>query len=649
MTSARVFPLIRPAAPLSPPDTPPRPSNLMKKSSFLASALAVAVTCAPCAPPTAFAGNQHGPGWQQAKPKKKKAAPAAAEAPKARPVPETAPAPASALQVEGARTVPAAETLLRTLPGNGAVSEDELILLAITNSTRLARLRNEVSIAQARKLGAGDLPNPELRIGYAWDYDERLRSSYLERSTERITGSETYSRTQTARNSTTTEQEGTILDNYSESTAGRENRTRYRTIERRVTPGRYRDVTTTRVWESDSRSESSRSSRNGTSDGLAQTRSQEATDRRNSRLVEESREITQHPDDYSRDEELGVLVRFDVPNPWERRAKIEVAAAEIARAEAEYLAEEDKVIITVRELYEELTTLEGRRGATDNRRRTNEQYKSDIEKLNNPELADLAADVRLDISKGGLDSRELRTDIARVREELAVFCGLDNPDRISVSTRAVRRAVNTANLDLEYLSSVALLHRADLLDLQSRHQLAKAELREAKSLKIPFFTFLDAGVSKATTTQRSGENMEYMVRAGISLPLFDWVGINKAHKEFETASELYGKQIEEERRLIQVEIQQAINRIRAADKELGTFETELKQHREYAEISAKENAADAVKMLRTKQKGDDLTARFEENRYELWSDYSKAVLELERALGTRLDKALSGRVVGGGK
>lgn len=605
------------------------------------------------------AGNQSGPGWNQAKPKKKNANAAAdggsqpgsrkksASQPNApvHPGPEAPPVkPRKGDPLPPpARPVPQDEELLREAPLTGRLTEDALILMAIANDPELSRRRDEVLISRSKALGAGDWENPELRIGYAWDHDDRLREAFTESIEDRMNSSERYNSTERIQSLSPTV-DPSVRESEIRRTSGLERGTRYRTIETKVTPGRYKDIEKTTVYETRRTSQSENQSRDRRVGGISginiqdpQSSSQDET----RRIVEESTRTIRHPDDYTRDDELSILLRFRLPNFWERRAKIEIAAAETARAESEYLIEEDKVILKVRELYEELTLLENSARSSAGRGAMYQKKQSEFEALKVAELADVTADIRRESGKNRLDQRKYRSGIASVREELAYFCGLNSPDRIQIPDRPVRRMVPVRELDVDYLADIAQLHRSDLLDLQSRHQLAKAELMGAKAMRIPSIAFIDAGWTTSQTTGRTGESEEWGIRAGITLPFFEWTGINKAHKEFEKATEVYSRQIENQQRLIRQEISQAIERIKATSSEMGTFESDFDQVRADSKKSLEELSYDEIKVKKLDFQLSELTSRYEEQRYEVWSDYHKAIMALEQAIGTRLEKVLT--------
>ena len=582
------------------------------------------------------AGNQHGPGWQQAKSKPKAGGPTASPAsagPRAGRVPDLPPdAPR--------RAVPTEDMVQRVIPGSGPLKEDDLIRLAIANDVTLARRRSEVLISQAKAKGAGDWENPELRIGYVWDQDERLQEPFSESATQTITANERYLSSENQRNLAPEFFPG-AGDRQFQRTTGSVRSSRYRTIETKVTPGRYRDIVNTTVYEQRRSADTFRQDTADTTQEATVLKNEAGSQNTSRRIVERSREVINHPDDFANDDEFNILIRFRLPHPWERRAKLQLAAAETARAESDYLIEEDKVVRTVRALYEELNMAENISRSTASRSTLQNKFRQEVEAANSPDLADLAADLRLESGKTLRDQRELRSDIARLREELATYCGLDQPQRIASSSQPARRMVSTDSLDVDYLISMAQLHRSDLLDLQARMAVAKAELMGAKAAKIPFVTFFDAGWATSQTTGRTGENEEWSVRAGISLPFFDWLGINKAHLEHRAATESYSRLIEEQRRLVANEIRQAITRIRTAARELTTYEKDLARIREDSQRSLTESAVDPIKSYKNRYQSEDLVSKFEEDRYEVWSDYYKAVIELERALGTRLERVLS--------
>ena len=284
------------------------------------------------------AGNQSGPGWQQTKPKakvnkKSKAAPA----PRAAVVPGPAVDPVlpqgSANPVAPQRTAPQEGSIQRSIPGNGPLNEDDIIRLAIANHPELARRRSEILIARAKAKGAGDWENPELRIGYVWDQDDRLTEPFSEQSTERINARESFSSLESQRNLAPEFYPG-FGDSSLQRTSGSVNTSRYRTIERKVTPGQFRDVVETTVYEQRKASESSLQNSANTGQGVTVNSREARAQQTNRRIVERSREVINHPDDYSRDDEFGLLVRFRIPNPWERKANLQIAAAETAGAAA---------------------------------------------------------------------------------------------------------------------------------------------------------------------------------------------------------------------------------------------------------------------------------------------------------------------------
>jgi hypothetical protein len=126
------------------------------------------------------------------------------------------------------------------VPPKGKLGERELALLAIARRPELEALRGAVAVASAQHLAAGDLENPELRFSYAYDNDDRIGEPYTERETVLTDSTESY------RSTSSTAGAGELV---ADRESGREHTSRFREIERRVTPGATKDVVEERVYE----------------------------------------------------------------------------------------------------------------------------------------------------------------------------------------------------------------------------------------------------------------------------------------------------------------------------------------------------------------------------------------------------------------
>lgn len=589
----------------------------------------------------------------------------AAPAPKAVPLPparQLAARQPKGLQTEGdaavQKPVPLANAhlalivdpaeLLARVPASGPLGEEELVRLAIANSPALERRRAAIALARADKRAVQDWENPELRLSYGSQDDDYIRDPYTERTIENYTGNETSSGTDT-----TTSLAGLGELGYGEVTtdtnASTGSTTRYREIERIVTPrkGGGEDVVTN-VYELRTENSTGTRDREFTDGLITQNRRDQLAENVTRTLQSTSRESTTSTEGGNGTESFSALIRFQVPHLWERKARIQRASAEIMLAESQYLADEDRLVREVRDLYETLSVLESTASAQRKRRQSYTTFRTEMESANVPEFAMDAARARVEMTKALIDIRENESDIDRTREQLAAFCGLRNASRIRCSGLSTRRVVDLATLDADYLVEIAMLYRADMVESRSRVEIAKGHLAEAQAAKIPWASFIDAGWTRQWADGRSGEEDEWMIRFGMNIPLWEWTGINKRSAEYKKAAAAWELQMEKQKQRISAEVELAIERLRKTARTLRGYEGDLRDlQKEAKETVAKLEASaagltDYSKGKRTKYEYEDLTQQMEIGRFEAYSDYNKALMALEDAIGVRIEKALNG-------
>jgi outer membrane protein TolC len=550
--------------------------------------------------------------------------------------------------------VPRAEDIQASLPAQGQLGEQQLILAAIAHRPELERLRGSIKVATAAKRAAGDLENPELRLSYAEDADSRLGVPYTEQETVNITGMESYDAYSSTNSTDLTVGQLPDTQSTAERQSGSVRSNRMRIIERRVTPGATQDVVVEHIYEtSSSTSSSAASSTTQGNDGTPYTQygreGQRSTQSR--RLVGTTRRVIQHPDTSGRDNAWGLLLRFRLPHPWERKARIQRAAAEISLAEADYFAEEDKVVRTVRGTFQELSVLSGKLEAQKRRKTSYESYRNWLSQQKNPQLGLELAATRTKVHASQSDIRELEGDVAALRDDLAAYCGISDASRIQPAM-LTRHVADLEKLDAQYLTDIAQLYRSDVMTAKARLAVAQARLKEARSSRIPFASFVDLGYSQMTTLRRSGMNDELFVRVGITLPIWDWAGINKAHKVHEADSESWQRQLIMQRSLIENEVTQAIKRLRTAaaqldnyEKDLAELQADMQQSKKDAQL-ATQDVGDLLKVKRIEYEFQDLEQQMQVSRYSSFASYNEALMALEKALGVRLERALT---AGGGQ
>ncbi len=521
--------------------------------------------------------------------------------------------------------IPSAKYITRMVPASGKLGERELTLMAIARRPDLEKLRGAITTATAQKRAAHDLVNPELRFSYAQGEDDRIRDPYTERETALTNSSESFDKSTSP---------SSALPPTATSSGSTDNN-RFREIERLVTPGLTKDIVEERIYETNTSSTSSTSSKPS---------SQYETESR--KLIGTTRKVVDHANTTGEDNTWGVLLRFTLPNPWERKARIQRAAAEISLAEAEYYAAEDVVVRKVRGAFQELAILHGKLAAQTRRKAGFESYRDWIEKQNVPQLGLDLASARAKVYGTLSDIRSLESNITAMRDDLAAFCGLADASRIetSIKTRLVR---NPAALDVEYLTSIAMLYRSDVLGDQARLAIARAQLSAVKAQRIPVTTFVDFGYSQTESLRSSGQKDESFARIGVSFPLWDWVGFNKQHTVHEAASQSLERQLTMQQTVVSNEVKQAVKRLAAAEAQLGVHDKDLADiHADLTKSMADAqivtlNVDDLAKGARIEQDFKDLVQQMELSRFSSLSAYQEALMALEKTLGIRLERALS--------
>jgi outer membrane protein TolC len=531
------------------------------------------------------------------------------------------------------RSIPSSQVITKVVPVSGPLYERELTLLAIAHRPQLERLRGAVKVAVAQQRASHDLEEPELRVSYAYDADERLDSPYIERETLSGSSQESFdslTNSTTLAGTTTDAERGSISSN------------RTRVIERRVTPGATKDVIEEQVYETDS--STTITSRDRTRLGTTSPESEKQNEHR--RLVGSTRRVIEHPDTSGRDNAWGAMLRFKLPHPWERRARIQRAAAEVSLAEADYFVEEDVVVRTVRASYQELAILEAKLDAQKRRKTAAEGYRDWLEKQQSPRIGLELAAARAKIYGTLADIRSMEGDAAYVRRDLAIYCGLADASRI-ITALAPRVVAEPAKLDVSYLSSISMLYRGDMLGSQARLAIAGALLAQANAASIPFGTFIDLGYTQQNSLRRTGQSDEWFARIGISIPLWEWTGFNKQTEVPKAATLTLEQQVNLQRSLVTNEINQAVKRLVSADaqlancdKDIADLKADLKKSLNETQL-ATSDVNDVVKAKRIEQDFQDLTQQMELNRYAALSGYHEALMALEKAMGVRIEQVLN--------
>lgn len=542
---------------------------------------------------------------------------------------------------------------------SGAVGLRELVVLALQNDPGLVALRNNIPVEVARKRAAVQWRDPEIRIGYAKEDNVQIEQPYTRSGsvTETIAGSGT-SNTVSGLNGTDVQaggnnQSGSTSQFGSSNQSGRSNETRTTSYIERVTPGAESDriirtETERRSTESSSterRSESELRRSDGSAATQKDSRSVANENRSSSEVYRSTSDETRYHgrDIYARDETTSVRVRFWLPKPWERTALINQAAKRVDLANYEITAAERRVIIEVREQYEELQYLFKKIEASRGEIAIIEQHVA-----NEKDLLDAGGTFTLDqlsfedlkIPGITLALEAAETELNAAKRALAARVGLANGSRIRVTDQLLRSGIDLQSADLEYLTRMSFAHRSEVGILEHEQAIAEAELKVVKSKRIPWFSFIEAGYAQ-DSTGGTHSNDNYGVQVGIVLPLFSWLAKDK--EVVEARIDSFYASLDANQKSIANEVAEAFRSVKEATSYRSRTEAAVAQHTEAMAERAKSLEASEDLAAKEELRYDAEIERNNLRQYILTADrlFNQSLIRLEQALGADLDQVFT--------
>lgn len=489
-------------------------------------------------------------------------------------------------------SIPTPEELLPRVPASGPLNVEHLILLAIAKDGQLAIRRAQIAGAGAAREAAHDLRNPELRLSYSSENENQLELPYSE----------------------------IIQRSFSPFPSQS-----YQEIDRLVTPGRDSDSYTFNNYDV-------------FDDGVnpvSRTLTGTSYEQRSSTEVNNGGEQT------------GAMIRFSLPNPYERKARIQRASAEVLLAEAQYLADEGRLVREVLNLYESLSGYGSELDVHERRIANYRTMRSEMESAGDPSLAFEVARARSEMTGVSNDMREVKSDYEKVRIALAKLCGLREYTRIQSGSMVKRTIVNPSALDEAYLLDLAMIYRAVAVESTAWRDVAVARLAESKASGKLVATFIDVGWNGGDDNGRKGRNEEWFARLGISIPVWDLAKINKSSRAYARYAEEMQRALEIQREQISVDIHLALAELRMAAGLARQADGDLNEARREAEaiedslVRSLVNPKDIPKVQRHKYDNEDIYQKTRIGLIAAWSDYNKALHRLEDAIGTRIEKVLT--------
>lgn len=525
------------------------------------------------------------------------------------------------------------------VPESGPLNLEQLIQLGIYNNLKVLKARTEADIAVAERKKATDLKDPEIRISYSKQTDVEVGDPYTEytKGLEIYRGSEVVGENSIGYG-------GFAGESRSEYERTNFNEKRYRSIERRVVPGATRDKIVTTEYEKISTSSRTNQLRNDISVDRTGNNAGTITNtiggnnivqNRNRKIVGRTVTYVNHDDDTRREDQYSIMLRFPLPNPFEMRANVQRANADIKAKNYAVKAEEDQLIVEIRSLYEDLAYYE----AQSNAFKALSSHQSKFTELAKLIAPDKIAQAAGSANQSIIDSGEAELRAGMLRAELARLVGLRDLDRISVPKSFRQRIVDAKAMDENYLLQMASVYRSDLQQLHAEHEVARSEYKMERALKIPVASGLDFAYGRNSDIRGRDAN-EWEVRFTVSLPLWSWLN-NDADKVPLAAARGYSRQIGRLQENIAGDIHSSLNLLRLVQTNLEAYEKSsaalqlLMKNEGTAGAFASKNPQEVI------SESEEAVIKGSIQRLQIYRNYNRAVMMLEAALGTRLEKILT--------
>ncbi len=492
----------------------------------------------------------------------------------------------------------------------------ELIELALENDLALIAKRSDVPVAEAQVRAARDWRDPEVRFRRRWSYND-IPPPHTERRVGEY--NEHVTRTEV-------DERGRLREVDTIERVRREE-------VRRVTPGRDYTTTDERVREtSGERAITHPNIETGELGGLA-------TDDRSSYRAGWEREY-HDIDPFASEADIGLDLRFFIPNPKIQRAKVELARRELDLARELARAEQLEVVLEVREAYEELQYLQARiellrtqGGAAESLRATQQQL-----------LADgiITIDEIKRVAPDGAEIELLQAELEfeSLRDKLAARVGLDphQSHRIDISAKLVSPGLQIDHSHLEYLIQMAFVHRVELIEVLGEGRIAEAQLAEVKGKAMPWFDFIQVGAGRGEQADiRTDTSWE--VGFAMTLPIFTWIGHEREIYEAMIAG--FYAQKEASQGVITGQVAAAYKNVKRAAAFRSKVRALAVQRREANEAFLA-NSGNLSRLDYEEARYDIAreTAKLDEHRLDAERTYNRALLELEVAIGAPLESIL---------
>ncbi len=509
------------------------------------------------------------------------------------------------------------------IPAAGPLKFEHLVIAAMHNNLEIAQRRGEVEIAVWAAQAAKDFEDPELRLGWGTQTDIGVDAPYREsgRSTGSFSGS-SYGRSQ---------ESGTLFSRAEQETGNFTER-RFRRWEREVIPG----ATSTKIVETEYEERDTNGvgtkHRRGQEGLTSENRSTKFSESSGRRVIGRTITERQHPNVTDPDEDFSMLLRFSIPNPWERKAKIKAAEAAVDAAEWELQAEMLKVTMDVRALYERLSY----QAAESRAQKALADQRYQMTSAPGSKTAKAGADA----VDADFESVEAQMKAEELRGELAALTGILDVSRILVPEKLPLRRVDVKAIDKPYLLDLAGRLNPISKVLYHKFREAREKANEEGAKRIPFLTFADVGWehrNAASGADQSGYNL----RVGISIPLMSLFK-NRSIDAARAEARSYSRQIGSQQVTTEARIDSALRRLTLAEESLK----KVQQTHKIGQIILEKALGGALATndpLEILNDTKEFNLAMEAQKLRFVALYNEAVASLEAAVGTTLDRILERR------
>jgi len=493
------------------------------------------------------------------------------------------------------------------------VGLSELIALGIKNNPRLISLRGAITIAEAQKKAARDWPDPQIRFRKNWGSNE-IPAPFTETRTENYT--QQLSRT-------VIDEDGQEKKSISEETVNRN-------ISRTITEGSDKTVIEETIEENSEENITILPNPEIFEPGGTRTDAREMT-----RNGTETNFHDTNP--FADEEDTQLQFRLYVPHPGIRKARLARAEQEVKLARAAALNQERDVVIKIREEYEQLQYLKAQIELLELEESAAKSYSEVQSTMLNSGL--ITIDKIEYVGSEALSVEGAQIEFNSQKDNLAARVGLKNSQRIRITDKLISPSIDLDHTHLEYLIRMSLANRGELTTIRAKEKIAQSSLNESRAKKIPWFDYVQAGIGREEEgNQRTGES--WGIQLAMSVPLFSWLGHESAVREAAVAS--YYSQKGATQTIITAEVVASYENLKRAKK----YRDRAQKHA----LAQKKYNTEFIERIKNTERNKLEKIRFEiaqnatkttQQRLAAERTYNKALLQLEKALGTSLEKVFT--------